>query len=219
MSVCIFSPCQQLDFRYFKLRLKNIHYFLYNSNKQRPKIVHMVSHVFAFCLKVLTSIKVNFRTAGIFLGYLVSASKIHFQAIIHVVQNRQGGKQESRWEKTNKGNYHSVSLGPGSASGGKGEKYRRGQKKKIGEQSEPGGSLWRGKGWRRLRHPFPLPRQPLGSLRSPIFFLFNPVFCLFPPPVDPPPTQPFSQRMYAFAFQHIGFVPRECAKGLFSFII
>ena len=144
-------------------------------------MVHMVSHVFAFGLKVLTSIKVNFRTAGIFLGYLVSTSNKHFQAIIHVVQNRHGGKQKTCWEKTNKGNYHSVSLGPGSTSGAKGEKIPRWQTK-IGEQSEPRGSLLRGKGWRRLRHPFPLPREPLGSLRSPIFFLFNPVFCLFPSP-------------------------------------
>ena len=68
----------------------------------------MVSHVFPFCLKVSTSVKVNFRTAGIFLGYLVATSNKHFQAIIHVVQNCHGGKQKTRWEKTNKGNYHSV---------------------------------------------------------------------------------------------------------------
>ena len=180
----------------------------------------MVSHVFAFCLKVSTSVKVNFRTAGIFLGYLVATSNKHFQAIIHMIQNCHSGKQKTRWEKTNKGNYHSVSLGPGSASGGKRRKKLAWAKTKIGEQSEPRGSLLRGKGWRRLRHPFPLPRQPLGSLRSPIFFLFNPVFCLPPPPpADPGPTLPFSQRMYAFAFQHIGFVPRDCAKGLFSFLI
>ena len=142
----------------------------------------MVSHVFAFCLKVSTSVKVNFRTAGIFLGYLVATSNKHFQAIIHMIQNCHSGKQKTRWEKTNKGNYHSVSLGPGSASGGKRRKKLAWAKTKIGEQSEPRGSLLRGKGWRRLRHPFPLPRQPLGSLRSPIFFLFNPVFCLPPPP-------------------------------------
>ena len=143
----------------------------------------MVSHVFAFCLKVSTSVKVNFRTAGIFLGYLVATSNKHFQAIIHMVQNCHSGKQKTRWEKTNKGNYHSVSLGPGSASGGKRRKKLAWAKTKIGEQSEPRGRLLRGKGWRRLRHPFPLPRQPLGSLRSPIFFLFNPVFCLPPPPL------------------------------------
>ena len=90
----------------------------------------MVSHVFAFCLKVSTSVKVNFRTAGIFLGYLVATSNKHFQAIIHVVQNCHGGKQKTRWEKTNKGNYHSVSLGPGSASGGRGGKNWRGRKQK-----------------------------------------------------------------------------------------
>ena len=72
-------------------------------------------------------------------------------------------------------------LGPGSTSGAKGEKNRRGQTK-IGEQSEPRGSPLREKGWQRPRHPFSLPREPLGSLRSPIFFLFNPVFCLPPPP-------------------------------------
>lgn len=66
---------------------------------------------------------------------------------------------------------------------------------------------------------FLLPNPPLGSHRSPIFFLFNPIFCLPPPFCLPGPTLPFSQRMYAFAFQHIGFVPRECAKGLFSFLI
>ena len=139
----------------------------------------MVSHVFAFCLKVSTSVKVNFRTAGIFLGYLVATSNKQFQAIIHVVQNCHGGKQKTRWEKTNKGNYHSVSLGPGSASGGRGEKNWRGQKKKIGEQSEPKGSLLRS-----LRHPFPLPRQPQPqphfSYRTPFFAFFPPLRILVP---------------------------------------
>ena len=217
MSVCIFSPCQQLDFRYFKLRLKNIHYFLYNSNKQRPKIVHMVSHVFAFCLKVLTSIKVNFRTAGIFLGYLVSASKIHFQAIIHVVQNRQGGKQESRWEKTNKGNYHSVSLGPGSASGGKGEKYWRGQnKKKIGEQSEPGGSLLRGEGWRSL---FPSPGNRSARFALRYFSYLTPFLAFSPPPCGFWSHPTIQSKDVRLCFPAYRIVPRECAKDLFSFII
>ena len=38
------------------------------------------------------------------------------------------------------------SLGPGSALRKKGEKNRRGRKKKIGERSEAQGSLGRGKG-------------------------------------------------------------------------
>ena len=61
------------------------------------------------------------------------------------------------------------SLRLGSALGEKG--------KKIGERSEPRGSLGRGKG----DGAFPLPRPRLGSLRSPIFFLFDPFFCLFSP--------------------------------------
>ena len=61
---------------------------------------------------------------------------------------------------------HNGSLGPGLRIGGK-------RKKKIGERSEPRGSLGRGKG------PFPFPRPPLGSLRSPICFLFDPFFAFF----------------------------------------
>ena len=136
----------------------------------------MVWHVFVFCLKVSTNVKVNFRTAGIFLGYLVATSNKHFQAIIHVVQNCHGGKQRRRWEKTNKGNYHSVSLGPGSASGGKRRKKLAWAKTKIGEQSEPRGSLLRGKGW----------LSPSSGNRSArfarrYFSYLTPFFAFFPP--------------------------------------
>ena len=72
------------------------------------------------------------------------------------------GYGASRWH------VHYSSLGLGSALGEKG--------KKIGERTEPRGSLRRGKSGSLS----PLPRTPLGSLRSPIFFLFDPVFCLFP---------------------------------------
>ena len=66
------------------------------------------------------------------------------------------------------------SLAPGSVLWEKGEKIGVGEKKKIGERSEPRGSLGRGNGL----PPFPLPRIPL---RSPIFFLFlTPFFSFFP---------------------------------------
>ena len=60
-----------------------------------------------------------------------------------------------------------------------------GKKKKIGEQSEPKGSLLRS-----LRHPFPLPRQPQPQ---PHFSYRTPFFAFFSPPADPGPTLPFSQ--------------------------
>ena len=65
-------------------------------------------------------------------------------------------------------------LATGSTIGGKrGKKIGVGENK-IGEESEPRGSLGSGKGGRH----FPLHSRPrLGSLRSPIFFLFNPDFC------------------------------------------
>ena len=69
------------------------------------------------------------------------------------------------------------SLGPGCALGQK--------EKKVGERSEPRGSLMGGKGWRRLRRPFPLPRPPLGSLRSPKFFPFSPLRSLHRPTLGP----------------------------------
>ena len=65
-------------------------------------------------------------------------------------------------------------LATGSTIGGKRENFIGVGENKIGERSEPRGSLGSGKGGRN----FPLhSRPPLGSLRSPIFFLFNPVFC------------------------------------------
>ena len=67
------------------------------------------------------------------------------------------------------------SLGLGSALWEKGEKSAL-AKKKIGERSEPRGSLGRGKGWR----PFPLPMIPLGSLRSPIFSYLTLFFAFSP---------------------------------------
>ena len=142
----------------------------------------MVSHVFAFCLKVSTSVKVNFRTAGIFLGYLVATSNKHFQAIIHMVQNCHSGKQKTRWEKTNKGNYHSVSLGPGSASGGRGEKKLAWAKSKIGQQSEPRGSLLRGKGGGGSATLSPSPGNRSAPFARRYFSYLTPFFAFPPPP-------------------------------------
>ena len=79
------------------------------------------------------------------------------------------GYGASRWH------VHYSSLRPGSALEEKGKKISVGEKK-IGERTEPRGSLGRGKSGSLS----PLPRTPLGSLRSPIFFLLDPVFCLFP---------------------------------------
>ena len=69
------------------------------------------------------------------------------------------------------------SLGPGSALGEKRWKKSAWAKKKKKWRAKSA-ERYSGKG--KGRRPFPLRRQPLGSLRSPIFFLFDPVFCLFP---------------------------------------
>ena len=166
-----------------------------------------------FVWKCRQALKLTLGQPEFFLGISLQLRIKHFQAIIHMIQNCHSGKQKTRWEKTNKGNYHWGSLGPGSASGGKRRKKLAWAKTKIGEQSEPRGSLLRGKGW---LSPSPGNRSARFARR---YFSYLTPFFAFPPPSDPGPTLPFSQRKYAFAFQHIGFVPRECAKGLFSFLI